>query len=83
MIPEFNLYEEYWKIYTKSDTIEPLYVSPEGHSERCIIGEGTENYGYVQNSVIGSNVKIGKGAVIWRYTTVSICIVTLSLVMTG
>ena len=64
LIPEFNLYEEYWKIYTKSDTIEPLYVSPEGHSERCIIGEGTENYGYVQNSVIGSNVKIGKGAVI-------------------
>lgn len=64
LIPEFNLYEEYWKIYTKSDTIEPLYVSPEGHSERSIIGEGTENYGYVQNSVIGSNVKIGKGAVI-------------------
>ena len=23
LIPEFNLYEEYWKIYTKSDTIEP------------------------------------------------------------
>ena len=64
LIPEFNLYEEYWKIYTKSDTIEPLYVSPDGHSERSIIGEGTENYGYVQNSVIGSNVKIGKGAVI-------------------
>ncbi len=64
LIPEFNLYEEYWKIYTKSDTIEPLYVSSEGHSERSIIGEGTENYGYVQNSVIGSNVKIGKGAVI-------------------
>ena len=64
LIPEFNLYEEYWKIYTKSDTIEPLYVSPEGHSERSIIGDGTENYGYVQNSVIGSNVKIGKGAVI-------------------
>ena len=64
LIPEFNLYEEYWKIYTKSDTIEPLYVSPDGHSERSIIGEGTENYGYVQNSVIGSNVKIGKSAVI-------------------
>ena len=64
IIPEFNLYEEFWKIYTKCDTIEPLYVSPDGHSERSIIGEGTENYGYVQNSVIGSNVKIGKGAVI-------------------
>ena len=64
LIPEFNLYEEYWKIYTKSDTIEPLYVASEGHCERSIIGDGTENYGYVQNSVIGSNVKIGRGAVI-------------------
>ena len=64
LIPAFNLYEEYWKIYTKSDTIEPLYVASEGHCERCIIGDGTENYGYVQNSVIGSNVKIGRGAVI-------------------
>ena len=25
LIPEFNLYEEYWKIYTKSDNIEPQY----------------------------------------------------------
>ena len=30
LIPEFNLYEEYWKIYTKSDTIEPQYIAPEG-----------------------------------------------------
>ena len=31
--------------------------------ERCIIGEGTEIYGKVYNSVIGAGVTIGKGAV--------------------
>ena len=24
IIPEFNLYEEFWKIYTKSDAVPPL-----------------------------------------------------------
>ena len=32
LIPEFNLYEEYWKIYTKNDAIEPLYIAKGG---RC------------------------------------------------
>ncbi|MEE1304188.1 MAG: glucose-1-phosphate adenylyltransferase [Agathobacter sp.] len=64
LIPEFNLYEEYWKIYTKSDTIEPQYIAPEGHVERSIVGEATDVYGYVENSVIGSNITIGRGTVI-------------------
>ncbi len=64
LIPEFNLYEEYWKIYTKCDTIEPQYIAPEAHVERCIIGEASEIYGTVINSVIGPNVRIGQGTVI-------------------
>ncbi len=64
LIPEFNLYEEYWKIFTKSEFLNPVYVAESGHIERCITGEGTECYGRVQNSVIGANVKIGNGAVI-------------------
>ena len=64
LIPEFNLYEEYWKIYTKNDVIVPQYIADEGHVERCIMGEGTECFGYVQNCVIGANVQIGRGAVI-------------------
>ena len=64
LIPEFNLYEEYWKIYTKNDAIEPLYIADGGHVERSIVGEGTECFGHVENSVIGANVKIGRGAVI-------------------
>jgi glucose-1-phosphate adenylyltransferase len=64
LIPEFNLYEEYWKIYTKCDTIEPQYVAPEAFIEKSIIGEASEIYGTVINSVIGSNVSIGRGTVI-------------------
>ena len=64
IIPEFNLYEEYWKIYTKSDIILPQYVSAEGVIERSIIGEGTEVYGRIYNSVIGAGVVIGSGAVV-------------------
>ena len=64
IIPVFNLYEEFWRIYTKSDTIEPQYISEEGHVERSIVGESSEIHGYVVNSVIGPNVAIGRGTVI-------------------
>ena len=64
LIPEFNLYEEYWKIYTKSDVIAPQYFSSESVVDKSIIGEGTEVYGEVYGSVIGSGVTIKKGAVI-------------------
>lgn len=64
LIPEFNLYEEYWKIYTKNDAIEPLYIAKGGYVERSIMGEGCECYGHVEHSVIGAGVKIGRGAVI-------------------
>ena len=64
IIPEFNLYEEYWKIYTKSDVIPPQYIASDAHIERSIVGEGTEVYGDVINSVIGAGVTIAKGAVV-------------------
>ncbi len=64
LIPEFNLYEEYWKIYTNSDTIEPQYISADAVTERCIIGEGSEIYGKVYGSVIGPGVIIGKDTVV-------------------
>ena len=64
IIPEFNLYEEYWRVYTKSDVIPPQYVDKDAHIERSVIGEGSEIYGQVINSVIGAGVTIKKGAVV-------------------
>lgn len=64
IIPEFNLYEEFWKIYTKGDIIRPQYISGESVVERSIIGEGAEIYGEVHNCVIGADVTIEKGAAV-------------------
>ncbi|MDD6201897.1 MAG: glucose-1-phosphate adenylyltransferase, partial [Lachnospiraceae bacterium] len=64
IVPEFNLYEEYWKIYTKSDTLPPQYFAKDSVVERSIIGEGSDIYGKVYNSVIGCGVTIGKNVVI-------------------
>ncbi len=64
IIPEFNLYEEFWKIYTKGDVIRPQYISGDAVVERSLISEGAEIYGEVYNSVIGADVTIEEGAVI-------------------
>ena len=64
IVPEFNLYEEYWKIYTRSEILPPQYIAESTLVERSILGEGTEVYGEVYNSVIGCGVTIGKGSVV-------------------
>ena len=64
IVPEFNLYEEYWKIYTKSDTLPPQYISSGGIVEQCIIGGASNIYGEIYRSVIGCDVTIGKGSVV-------------------
>lgn len=64
LIPEFNLYEEFWQIYTNSDIISPQYISADSVIDRSIIGEGSEIYGEVHGSVIGAGVRIGKGTVV-------------------
>jgi len=64
LIPVFNLYEEFWRIYTKSDTLPPQYISGDAKIDRSIISEGAEIYGEVYNSVIGAGVIIKEGAVV-------------------
>lgn len=64
IVPEFNLYEEYWKIYTKSEILPPQYLSSDSVAERSIIGEGSNILGKVYNSVIGCGVTIGKDSVV-------------------
>ena len=64
IIPEFNLYEEFWKIYTKGDIIPPQYIAGDAVTDQCLIGESAEIYGEVHHSVIGPNVVIGRGTVV-------------------
>ena len=62
IVPEFNLYEEFWKIYTKSDSLPPQYLADTSVIEKSIIGEGCQIYGTVKNSVISPDVTIEEGA---------------------
>ncbi len=64
IIPEFNLYEEFWKIYTTNDILPPQFVSADSVIERSLIGDGSEIYGEVYNSIIGCGVVVEKGAVV-------------------
>ena len=64
IIPEFNLYEEYWKIYTNSGSLPPQYISEKAVIERSIISNGAEIFGEVRNSIIGAGVVIEEGTVV-------------------
>ena len=75
IIPEFNLYEEYWKIYTKSDIIPPQYVAEDAVIEKSIIGEGSEIYGKIYNSVIGAGVTIEEGAEVHDSIIMGECVI--------
>ncbi|MCL2387530.1 MAG: glucose-1-phosphate adenylyltransferase [Defluviitaleaceae bacterium] len=63
-VPEFNLYENFDKIYTDSDHQPPLYTGPNADIKGSIIAEGCEILGKVYNSVIGPEVIVEDGAVI-------------------
>jgi glucose-1-phosphate adenylyltransferase len=51
-------------IYTKNEIQPPQFLGPDSNVETCILGDGVEIEGQVYNSVIGSNVMIGKNTII-------------------
>ena len=64
IVPVFNLYEEFWKIYTRTDSLPPQYIAGNAHVERSLLGEGSEIYGEVYSSIIGADVVVEEGAVV-------------------
>ena len=63
-VPEFNFYDKFWKIYTKTDNQPPQYVGKGAKLRQSIASEGCEVYGEVDSSVLGPDVLIKKGAVV-------------------
>lgn len=63
-LPEFNLYEDFWKIYTNSDLQPPMYSGPNSEIKTSIVSEGCQVEGKVIHSVLSKNVIIEDGAVI-------------------
>ncbi|MBE6024002.1 MAG: glucose-1-phosphate adenylyltransferase [Cellulosilyticum sp.] len=63
-VPVFNLYDEFWKIYTNIEHQLPEYVGKDAVIEQSLASEGCEVYGEVYHSVLGPKVIIEEGAVV-------------------
>ena len=63
-LPEFNLYDEFWKIYTNIDHQPPQFINDTAIVEKALLSEGCEISGKVYNSVIGPRVIIEEDAMV-------------------
>ncbi len=59
---ELDLADNTWKIYTEDVNALPQYIGPDAEVENSYITEGCVIEGCVKNSVLGTNVKVAKGA---------------------
>lgn len=62
--PALSLADEGWRIYSRHEAEGPQYVGAEAIIENASITAGCEILGTVKNSVIGSGVHIGNGAIV-------------------
>lgn len=63
-VPDFNLYDPLWKIYTPNPVKPAHYLGPECNVKTSIIAEGCMIYGEVRNSVLFPGVVVEKGATV-------------------
>lgn len=63
-IPEFNLYDPTWKIYTPNPVKPAHYIGPEGKVRTSIIAEGCVVYGNVSHSILFPGVVISKNTIV-------------------
>ena len=59
-----NLYDNKWKIFTKSEDLPPVKVGDEAKIQTSLISNGCVINGTVENSVISPGVKIGHGSIV-------------------
>ncbi|MCL1998950.1 MAG: glucose-1-phosphate adenylyltransferase [Turicibacter sp.] len=74
-VPDFNLYEDFWKIYTDSDHQPPIYTGLESDVNTSLLSEGCEVSGKVYNSIIGPGVIIEEGAVVQASIIMGRCVI--------
>jgi glucose-1-phosphate adenylyltransferase len=80
-LPEFNLYEDFWKIYTNNDYQPPNYIAENANVTRSIISEGCSIYGNVEHSVISKNVIVEEGALIKDSIIMENCVIKAGSVL--
>ncbi|MBE6632954.1 MAG: glucose-1-phosphate adenylyltransferase [Ruminococcaceae bacterium] len=62
--PVFSLHDEAWRIYSRQEAAAPQYISADAIVKNSSMTAGCEIEGTVINSVLGSGVKVEKGAVV-------------------
>lgn len=63
-IPEFNIYDPYWRIFTPNPVYPAHFIGDTGKVEKSLIAEGCMIYGTVRNSVLFPGVIVNAGSVI-------------------
>ena len=62
--PEFDVSDKTWKIHSRNPLAPPEHIGTSGVVRNSMIALGCEIDGTVENSVLGSNVIVEKGAVV-------------------
>ncbi len=62
--PELVLNDESWRIFSRHYAFSPQYVGSDAKVENSFITEGCEIEGTVINSVLGSGVRVCRGAIV-------------------
>src|SRR5690554_7942342 len=62
--PAFNLYDPDWVIYSRNFALPPQFITGAAKLKNSIITEGCYIAGTVINSLLSSNVRVEKGAVV-------------------
>ena len=64
LLDDLHLGFEGWHILSRTQGRPPHYIGPSGSIKRCLITEGCEIYGSVENSILSTGVIIEEGAVV-------------------
>ena len=80
-LPTFNLYEDFWKIYTNNDRQSPQYIGTEAIIKTSIVSDGCEIYGQIYNSVLSSQVIVEEGAVVKDSIIMTNCVIRKNVVI--
>ncbi len=93
-VPEFNLFDPEWKIYTPNPVKPAHYIGPDARVKKSIIAEGCKVYGTVINSVLFPGAVVEEGAlvedsiimsnsIVGKNTSVKRCIISEWVIIGG
>ena len=63
-MPEFDLADKSWKIHSRNPLAPPEHIGENGVVKNSMLALGCEIDGTVENSILGSNVIVEKGAIV-------------------